>query len=183
MKRNRKGRPRKQNVNRTPNGRIVKDEEINMQTVIEARQRVLGVPAALAKDQKAGSVLGRLRLANAITEPQYEAGERFKKEHGEMLRAIQASDGLEKHDPTGMGFEWELGAHDPEKVKQQADYTTRAIGAVARHRVAKDRLSLPEWFAVQEVVLEDREPLAVMPLEMGLTCLARGYGLLARLPA
>lgn len=177
-KRGRKGRPRKNNVKRKPSGRISSTEAENpMKVAIEARQRIHGLPEDLARDQMAGSVLGRLRLAGDITEPQYDAGDKFRKEHAEMLRAIQARDGLEQHDATGNAFEWELDSKNPETDQRQQDYITWAIGAVARHRVAKDRLNVIEWFAIQRVVIEDKEPMAFMPLESALTALALGYGM------
>ena len=137
-----------------------------MQTAIEARQRIHGLTPALAVDQKAGSVLGRMCLAGDITEAQYEAGMRFYKAHAEMLRATLGPRGLETVEPAASG----------DSVSD--DYIEWAMGAVGRHRSAKDRLSLPEWFAVQCVVLEDRVPLSYMPVTVALTVLATGYGLI-----
>lgn len=139
-----------------------------MDVAIAARQRVHGLPPGLAMDQKAGSELGRLCLAGDITEPQFQAGERFFKAHAEMLRATLGPRGLETVEPASSG----------DKILDE--YIVWAMAAVGAYRAAKDRLSLPEWFAVQAVVLEDRKLAGYMPLTSGLTVLAMGYGFIPK---
>ena len=137
-----------------------------MQTAIDARIRHHGLSVAAASDPRAGSVLGRLFLEKRISEPLCEAGEKFYKAHGKMIRATLGPRGLETVVPGASGDE----ASD--------DYVIWAIAAVGDYRVAKDRLSDDEWAAVRLTVLEDCEPLNLLMLKLGLICLARGYGLI-----
>lgn len=139
-----------------------------MDVAIAARQRIHGLPPTLAMDQKAGSELGRLRLAGDISEAQYQAGEKFAKAHAEMLRATLGPRGLETVEPAASGD------------TVAPEYIVWAIAAVADYRRAKDNLSLPEWFAVQAVVIEDRKLTGYMPLTSALTVLAQGYGLIPK---
>lgn len=50
-----------------------------MSTAIEYRQRVFGLEAHNAKDQKAATLLGRLCLHGAVSEAQWQAGEDWLK--------------------------------------------------------------------------------------------------------
>ena len=73
-----RGRKRKSGK-RTPCGKLSAEETRReaMATVLEARQRHYGVSAAQARDQRLSSALGRLVFTGAITQEQYEAGQRF----------------------------------------------------------------------------------------------------------
>jgi len=52
-------------------------EKDAMSTVIEARQRLFGVTAKQAKDERLGTALGRLAFRQMISETQYQAGIAF----------------------------------------------------------------------------------------------------------
>ena len=75
MARGRKRKPGK----RTACGKLSAEESRReaMATVLEARQRHFGVTAAQARDQRLCSALGRLAFTGAITQEQYEAGQKF----------------------------------------------------------------------------------------------------------
>lgn len=78
MARGRKRKPGK----RHPCGKLVQPSKGETQadilaTVVEARQRHYGVTAAQARDQRLSSALGRLAFTGAITQEQYEAGQKF----------------------------------------------------------------------------------------------------------
>jgi hypothetical protein len=80
------GRPRKEGVQRTENGRIAHGHTANSdrdpaRTVREARQRVFGVSKAVAEGREVGSALGRLRMAgneHGISAEQHAAGEAWE---------------------------------------------------------------------------------------------------------
>ena len=159
-----------------------------MQIVLDARQRIHGVPPALAIDQKAGSVLGRLYLAGKLSESLdkaearresdalYEAGEKFRKDWDTAMRFIQPPKGLNRID-AGSDMDWDSEHFDRDK------YTRLAIAATGNHQTAKARLSADEWVAVEAVVLFDSEPLTVYglgPLRSGLMALAKGYGMIGK---
>ena len=76
--------PKRSDVPREPGGRKSRrkdfrdiEAEENRRVAVEARQRVLGVSAEHARDQKAATVIGRWRLDNIISEAQYEAAEQY----------------------------------------------------------------------------------------------------------
>ena len=52
-------------------------EKEAMSTVIEARQRLFGVTAKQARDDRLGSALGRLAFTGRISDEQYQAGAAF----------------------------------------------------------------------------------------------------------
>jgi len=76
-----KGRKRKSGK-RHPCGKLVRrsagetQAEI-MATVVDARRRHYRVTAAQARDQRLSSALGRLAFTGAISQQQYEAGQKF----------------------------------------------------------------------------------------------------------
>lgn len=77
-----RGRPRKEHVMRTENGRVSRADDADKAaktTAIEARMRVLGLSVADCERPEAGSVLGRLYLdaRNKVSKAQYEAGLRM----------------------------------------------------------------------------------------------------------
>lgn len=49
------------------------EEREMIATGIAARERLYGLPAAMSRDQMAGSFVGRLRLRGELSEPQYQA--------------------------------------------------------------------------------------------------------------
>ena len=75
MARGRKRKPGK----RYPSGKRMPAElqREALSTVIDARQRHYGVSSRQARDQRLGTVLGRLAFRNAITSEQFQAGEQF----------------------------------------------------------------------------------------------------------
>lgn len=177
----RRGRKRKPGIARTASGRISRAAEDPTVTdvAIEARQRVFGIPVEHAKDQLAGTVLGRLLLAGKISAKECGAGYRLAEWHGGMLRAIQASDPLAKQDRKA-GFVWELAA-DPTKDAQQQDYVDWATRLVARWEVAKDWLGQRGEDAKREtirVAIDGYETLSLPALRLGLGYIAERMGVM-----
>lgn len=95
--------PKPKNGNREANGRLSrkkpdimkrlvgehdKDEREAMRTGIEARNRHYGYDAKTAKDQRAGSFIGRLAMSGEITAQQHEAALRYFEIYTEMQIAV-----------------------------------------------------------------------------------------------
>lgn len=100
-----RGRKRKWGVKRTPSGRIsqaknvrqeLRDNEAQeteraaMAVALDARARLYGATEKTWKDQKYGSVLGRLCVAGEISHEQFEAGRRWLELRSRYLRALDA---------------------------------------------------------------------------------------------
>lgn len=85
------GRPRR-NGAREPNGRIQRiageTERQARETAVSARIRVHGVEPTAALDQRAGSLIGRMRLAGDITEEQYLAAVYWQQARSRLEWAI-----------------------------------------------------------------------------------------------
>ena len=103
-----------------------------MTPVIEARHRLHEIPLSLVRDQKAGSVVGRMALAGGeggLSNAQYEAAQQFLRDHAAFSAAIDAPRGL--------------GAVDLNAVRG------RSPGA---DDVERDHRARAKWKAVQEAV-------------------------------
>jgi hypothetical protein len=100
MARGRKRKPGK----RHPCGKLVRRSSGETQaeilaTVVDARQRHYRVTAAQARDQRLSSALGRLAFKGAITQQQYEAGQRF----GEVYHRHHVVTGIPLPTPRSVG--------------------------------------------------------------------------------
>ena len=100
MARGRKRKPGK----RHPCGKLVRPSSGETQaqilaTVVDARQRHYRVTAAQARDQRLSSALGRLAFSGAITQQQYEAGQRF----GEVYHRHHVVTGIPLPTPRSVG--------------------------------------------------------------------------------
>lgn len=74
-----RGRKRRQNVEREPNGRVSRKEQAKQvkETVVEARMRQYDLKEDAAVLDLAGYSLGRLALRREVSETELEAGNRF----------------------------------------------------------------------------------------------------------
>ena len=92
-----RGRPRIENVCRTPSGQISRAQEPVDYVALSTRARQLGISLDDAKDQRAGSFLGYLYMigrTDGLSESQYEAAIRYQELRREYLNAMQAPDAL-----------------------------------------------------------------------------------------
>jgi hypothetical protein len=119
IKINRRGRPPRAGVQRYDNGRIVKADQKPEETEEQVLGTVLayrvknGAPEALARDQRAGSILGVLRLTEVFSGMQYEAGARLF-EVVDRYHAIQ-----------GLPRPWATPEPGPTRDDPPEDYTNR----------------------------------------------------------
>jgi hypothetical protein len=180
--RGRRGRPRDETVEREPNGRKRRStpKEDPRMVMINARERMFGVRKEDAADPNAGSGLGRLYLAKAITRIMLEAGEEYRRRHRLAMKAIQAEDALAVSPGGNAPKDW--GAMELSDREAYADW---AVRAVATYRVLKDALrAIDAYEAIERVVIEGGDiPATAMPrLAAGLNLLARKLGFVGEGP-
>lgn len=69
---------------------LERDERDALSVGLTARQRVWGIPAAISRDQMAGSAIGRYCLGGQITRTQFDAAMSYLDEREHYLHAINA---------------------------------------------------------------------------------------------
>ena len=135
-----RGRKRKPG-NRHPCGKLVRLSKGETQaqilaTVVDARRRHLGVTAAQARDQRLSSALGRLAFSGAISQPQYEAGQRF----GEVYHRHHVVTGLPLPSPSSVSgvmanasvFGGSGGPPDDDLIEKVRRHYDEALQVLAR---------------------------------------------------
>lgn len=134
------GRPRKQDAERYPCGKIKQDwskresEKEARATVIEARQRIHGVTKAQAGSMLSGSVLGLLYLDNRITEQEMKAGDRY----AEKMAKYYGLTGIPFPSPKAQemfsvgGYDGETSAERAEAARDAANVMMNMEGALLR---------------------------------------------------
>lgn len=142
--------PKPKAGNREPSGRLSrkkpdimkrlvsehdKEERETMRTGIEARHRHFGFDAKTAKDQKAGSFVGRLAMTGEITAQQHEAAVRYL----ELYQGMQFAVGGPK----------QAGAMNPNATK----------GLPGPENVERSIKALADWRAAEKVVQERQNEL------------------------
>jgi hypothetical protein len=193
----RRGRKRKPGV-REPNGRLSRkqvnvmarlraahdrEEHETLSVGLDARERVHGVDPQHTRDQKAGSVVGRLCLSGAITAHQYDAAMTWLEERADYLRAVSPAQGSEPR------------ALDPNAAHGASHYENAAAAqrAVARYRAAcravqdkqnEVRLNAHLNGALDAILVRDvLIHNLVGDLRIALNALAKHYGLTRRAEA
>ena len=116
------GRPRKDGP-REPNGRLDRAEgkRSAVRTATEARQRLFGLPAAVASQPDAMTVLGRLKLAGEVSPDQADAARRYQELRVRYQRAIGVTPDYSEPAPeeasSGANFEeWVAATKDQHKA-------------------------------------------------------------------
>lgn len=185
-KRGRKKKPGK----REPNGQLSrqltavatrlrdaldKDERDTISIGVEARERIWGVPANDARDQMAGSFIGRLCMSKELSPEQYEAAQTWAEEADANLWAIGA--------PPRMGAIDLNRVHGngnaPENVARAHAVRTRYIisAQVVQARQNELRGTAALFAALQYLVMEDKPLHHLVPdLRCVLNALAKHYG-------
>jgi hypothetical protein len=171
-----RGRPRDETVERETNGRKRRStpKEDPRMVLLQARERMFGVRKEDAADPNAGSVLGRLHLAKAITRIMLEAGEEYRRRHRLAMKAIHADDALAVSPGGNAPRDWEAM-----ELSDREAYADWAVRAVATYRVLKDALrAVDAYEVIERVVIEGGDmPTTALPrLTAGLNLLARKLG-------
>lgn len=154
-------------------GQHDKEEREVMRTGIEARARHYGFDAKRAKDQMAGSFVGRLAMTKEITLQQHEAAVRFC----EVYRDMQIAVGGPK--PSGaVNLNATKGLPGPENVERSRKALADWRGAVdaIQERQNELRGAGALYAALDYCVLRDEQhPHLVGSLREGLNALARHF--------
>lgn len=193
----RRGRKRKAGV-REPNGRLSRkrenvtarlraandrEEREILSVGLDARARVHGVDPKHARDQMAGSAVGRLCLAGSLSRQQYDAAMTWLEERADYLRAVSPAQGSEPR------------ALDPNAAHGASHYEDAAAAqrAVARYRAAcravqdkqnEVRLNAHLNGALDTIIVRDvLIHNLVGDLRIALNALAKHYGLTRRAEA
>ena len=170
------GRKRKAGK-REPNGRIRREADDANVDPFKERMRRYGLSERDARDQKSSTVIGRLLLAHAITEAEYEAGARFATDSAAYARCLQS--------PRGVGVAETLtGSGDDEA---HARYVAIIKAAYENARKCLERLQERDGYrgttifdAVRFVAEQDLDLPHLFPgLRVGLRELAGHYGYIA----
>ena len=151
----RAGRKRKVGVKREASGRVQRQSVENkardeMQTAIEYRQKVFGVSAADAKDQKAATLLGRMCLTGSISDAQWQAGEDWLKLLSAYHAAINAPRGFSTHTIGTSTMSDEEHARRCAAAKKRMDDANKAVQGHAPMEEAKER-----FIALRTVIVEE----------------------------
>lgn len=120
------GRPRKENVERFPSGKIkpFETEKENMSVAIDARRRIHGMTAAnddTVKERYAGYTVGRIYLDGNITKEQLEAAD----EYAEVMARYHRLVGIPFPSARAQSL-FSIKGHDGEVTEDQASRARRA---------------------------------------------------------
>jgi len=179
------GRPRKENVERFPSGKIkpFETEKENMSVAIEARKRIHHMTAAndeTAKSQHAGYTLGRIYLDGKISKEQLEAGD----EYAEVMARYHRLVGIPFPSARAQSL-FSIKGHDGEVSEDHASRARRATNKMMElQTILLDCVDGPQVkTTIHNVAVMDYENLRGMPdqqmlwLKRGLNALIKNKGL------
>lgn len=165
------GRKRRQNVKRQPNGRPSPEKGLDPRAVAQLMPHRRLVPADVAHDPKAESLLGRLCLNGWITEAQYDAGKRYRDIVIRYRAVIDAPKPDERSLSGVIVGPWGgSGAMDDEEaVRRKAMYDAAFIAVSdSGQRAAR---------AVARCAVHDRREFELVDLRCGLSALVLHFRL------
>lgn len=183
-----KGRPRKTNVRRTKSGAISRAAGAYNENAeaIALRMRVFGLTEKEARDQKAGTYVGRLCLAgmrnstDGISAAQYDAAVAYQEAHQNFKRAVKSPDALS----TSSG-----GASGPDG----AGYDTWCQRSVAKWEGIQAAIQTEQgfhenrganmWAALDYLLARDQQlPHLIGDLRLALNAIGHHLGMIPRTP-
>lgn len=151
-----RGRPRIENVCRTPSGQISRADEPIDELALKIRARQFNISVEQAKDQRAGSFLGYLYMLgrpDGLSESQYEAAISYQNLRHNYLKVVGAPDALRDNGVPGSPGDHVSDAYIDwaEKIKQRYDEARKAIQE-AQNATRIENL----WAALDLVVIQDQ---------------------------
>lgn len=177
----RRGRKRKQVV-REPSGRVVRHSSANLRLVALSQPHRAWLPEDKRSDQRAENLLGRLLLAEIITEQQWTAGEKWRRLMAEFhfilatpMRPVNPLARVAANDPADGPEGGDGDATSDVRVEAEEDRRNRvlrAIGDVNAELRTFGRVG-PIIDALDAVILHERMVTDYALLIMGLNALAR----------
>lgn len=181
-----KGRPRKSNVRRTKSGAISRAAGAYNENAeaIALRMRVFGLTEKEARDQKAGTYVGRLCLAgmrnstDGISAAQYDAAVAYQEAHQNFKRAVKSPDAL----ASGSG-----GASGPDGAGYD-QWCQRAVAkwegiqaAVQNEQGFHENRGANMWAALDYLVGRDQQlPHLIGDLRLALNAIGHHLGMISR---
>lgn len=175
------GRKKKVGAVRTASGRISRSGAAYQENVepILTRMRLFGLSEADARDQKASTFVGRLRIMNVLSQPQYEAAVQFFTLHDRYKRAIAAPDGFKSSGGAGGGEETDSHAAWCRSMIVQHD---KAIGAVRAEQNLHVNRGGNLYAALDYVVCRDEQMWHMVgDARLALNALAHHFGIVRTL--
>ncbi|WP_193336182.1 hypothetical protein [Devosia beringensis] len=181
-----KGRPRKIGVKRTKSGQISRAASTYAENAdgIALRMRVFGLSEKDARDQRAGTYVGRLCMAgnknsaDGITNAQYDAAQAWRQAYEAFQRAVKSPDALR----TGTG-----GGDQGESE----DYARRCKAAISRWNALQAAVQLEQgfhenrganmWAALDYLVNRDEQhPQMIGDLRLALNAVGHHLGIIPK---
>lgn len=179
-----KGRPRKAGVKRTKSGAISRaaGAYTDNSAAIALRMTVFGLTEKEARDQKAGTYVGRLCLAglrnstDGVSEAQYDAATAYLEAYANYKRAVKSPDALASGNggasgAEGPGYEqWCQRAVSKWEGIKQAVYSEQEIHSHANM-----------WAALDYIVGRDQHlPHMIGDLRLALNAIGHHLGMIQR---
>jgi hypothetical protein len=175
-----KGRKKTAGVKRTPSGRrsrAASAYEENVEPIL-TRMRLYGLSEQDARDQKAGTFIGRLQLTKAINQAQYDAALQFVAVYEAYQRAIKAPDALRSSSGGG-------------DVAEGEHYDRWCRGAIERYNAAVDAVRTEQnlhinrganlYAALDYVVSRDQQMWHMVgDARLALNALAHHFGIVRK---
>jgi len=152
----RAGRKRKVGT-RYPSGDL-KPEDAR-ETVAQARQRIFAVPAELAKTREAGLAIGRLLLAGAIEQENFDAAMAWAEAREAMRQAMDIAKPRSALDFSGAGG-YDAREGDDEAYVEYCQRARRRYGEMKRTVLDADGLGV---FALNEWLDNDYPQQSLIP--------------------
>lgn len=165
-----RGRKRKFKVERQPNGQA-RRKAVDVNAIAQTMPHRQEVRAEIRHDPLAETKLGRLRLAGRITQPQYEAGDKYREIVLRYRAVISAPRGEVSMSGVIVGPWGGSGMMDDDEAQRRKDQYNSAFEALesgAGNRAAR---------AVAHVAVYSRMEFDLTDLKRGLTVLAEHFGL------
>lgn len=164
----RRGRPKKKGVPRTPSGRISRAKEQPARVALEARARMHSISIDKAQDQRAATFLGRLHMtyvawerrdkgkdkpqpAHSISTRQYFALLQYQDLHNDYLKAIGAP-GAYYEPYLGNSGDEDANARWAHAVKKSYEAAREAIQSAQNYQRQHNL-----WAALDYCLLRDQE--------------------------
>lgn len=164
------GRKRRQNIKRQPNGQPSRVKDGDPKAIAQLMPHRRLVPAEVAHDPKAESLLGRLCLNGWISEIQYQAGVKFRTAQARYRTVIEAPRSSEASMSGVIVGPWG-GSVIPEErqIEIRKDYMA-AFEALEEATGSRGARSVSHC-------INDKHPFSIPHVNSGLTALAIFYGL------
>ncbi len=160
------GRKRKQNIKREPNGQAQRERGIDPKAIAQLMPHRRLVPANVAHDPKAESIIGRLCLNGWITEAQYQAGVKYRTAVARYRSVIEAPRSTEASMSGVIIGPWGSGLlmDEARQVEIRAQYM-RAFEAIESVGCARD----------VNHCIHDKHPFSIPMVRRGLAALVKHY--------